>query len=585
MSDLALICASCPEAKHDAVASICQAHKIQKAYGRTGDMVDSLAGKDWVAKWQAKVVMAAVTLASSMSVKRVRLICIQGGRFCNEEYKHTQLLKSAVEREWKDGMNEGKILVDVHWTDFDAFAVDYPPNREKEKSETSVKGKSARSPDEASSGTKHSAVSAAAPAPAPSRHGKITPPPAPTPTTTKSNRGPTKDIRSGDRSAIAEQVPEVPPAFACDECDKDFKSMEQLAQHLASTNHFEIKLKCKGCEKAFADKLRLKQHQGSTGHFGEQKLKVRQRDIAAEDDVWTCGECQREFKSELAWENHQQATGHLDPECPVCEKSFNSYASLEQHQIATQHSAIFWQFQREKINRTEGANMWSAAQFAAHLPARADRSDPAQLACPVLGAPGRVIDPSTRPYLLERDHSSLTLAWNKVAGAEFYELEMSTGAADWVSLSSSLKGTSIRKKNLVEGIAYRFRIRCYDGSVWTNYCPSSEEYFVLISLVRIMDPPEISARDDVSLTLQWKEITGAEGYQLRYRSDEEGATNAEKCWTRIESTIKSTTVRKKGLKAGVSYQFAVIPVGFTEQNPAVWSYSLSSAPGKVLTPP
>lgn len=190
------------------------------------------------------------------------------------------------------------------------------------------------------------------------------------------------------------------------------------------------------------------------------------------------------------------------------------------------------------------------------------------------------------PYLLERDHVSLTLAWSKVHVAEFYELEMSTDAAEWVSLSNSLKGTSIRKKNLVEGVAYRFRIRCNDGNGWSNYSPSSEGYFVLASNVHIMDPPEISARDDVSLTLQWKEVAGAEGYQLRYRSDEDAAVNASNCWARIESTIKSTTVRKKGLKAGVNYQFAVIPV-LTDSagNPAAWSYSLSSAPGKVLTLP
>ena len=126
MRQIALVCASCPESRHDSVTKICQAYKIQKAYGRSGDMVDTLSGKDWVGKWQSKVVMASVTLARTLSVNRVKLICLQGGRFCNEEYRHTQLLKAAVEREWKDGGNEGKILVDVHWTEFDAFVCDYP---------------------------------------------------------------------------------------------------------------------------------------------------------------------------------------------------------------------------------------------------------------------------------------------------------------------------------------------------------------------------------------------------------------------------------------------------------------------------
>lgn len=62
---VAAVCASCPEAHQDTVSRLCLQHKIQKAFGRTGDMLDSLSGKDWIPKWEAKVVMATAAWIQS----------------------------------------------------------------------------------------------------------------------------------------------------------------------------------------------------------------------------------------------------------------------------------------------------------------------------------------------------------------------------------------------------------------------------------------------------------------------------------------------------------------------------------------
>ena len=51
----ALVCASCPEAHHDEVTAICMKSGIQKAFGKAGDMVDSLSPGSWLGKWEAKV--------------------------------------------------------------------------------------------------------------------------------------------------------------------------------------------------------------------------------------------------------------------------------------------------------------------------------------------------------------------------------------------------------------------------------------------------------------------------------------------------------------------------------------------------
>ena len=65
----ACVCASCPEVHQDKVAEVCKRRQIQKAFGRAGDMVDSLSGKDWVGKWEAKVVMATVTKIETLEVR------------------------------------------------------------------------------------------------------------------------------------------------------------------------------------------------------------------------------------------------------------------------------------------------------------------------------------------------------------------------------------------------------------------------------------------------------------------------------------------------------------------------------------
>ncbi len=48
------MCASCPEAHQKEVNEICVMAGIQKAFGKVGDMVDSLSGGSWLGKWEAK---------------------------------------------------------------------------------------------------------------------------------------------------------------------------------------------------------------------------------------------------------------------------------------------------------------------------------------------------------------------------------------------------------------------------------------------------------------------------------------------------------------------------------------------------
>lgn len=208
------------------------------------------------------------------------------------------------------------------------------------------------------------------------------------------------------------------------------------------------------------------------------------------------------------------------------------------------------------------------------------------------------------PLLIERDYNSITIGWKITSNDNSnvtYELQMlatdnnndGNNSKDWVTLSSSIKGTTntIRKKNLLPGIGYSFRIRycCTNGDIqeWSPFSTASDNYHVQCSEFKVMKPPQMIANDGSSVTIQWEEIDQStdgkyfklEGYKLRYRAEESLS------WTVIDSIIKGNLVRKKGLCTGTNYFFAVMPVvtdleiaDQESNNTVMWTFSASSLP-------
>jgi len=115
------VVASCPEAYHDHISQACKALGLQKAFGKTGDMVNDLSGRDWVAKWEAKVVMAVVTKAQTMGATKAKIICLRGGRFCDQELARQPDLVRAIKKE----MEDENFRVKVEWMEVSDFCEDY----------------------------------------------------------------------------------------------------------------------------------------------------------------------------------------------------------------------------------------------------------------------------------------------------------------------------------------------------------------------------------------------------------------------------------------------------------------------------
>ena len=128
----AVVCASCPEIYHDRVAELCLQHQVQKAFGKAGDMVNGLSGKDWIPKWEAKVVMATVTKAQTLNSNKALILCIAGGKNCDAEMARQPALVKAIKTE----MASQDFRVRVEWIEINEFLERYPEAKSKNSKST-----------------------------------------------------------------------------------------------------------------------------------------------------------------------------------------------------------------------------------------------------------------------------------------------------------------------------------------------------------------------------------------------------------------------------------------------------------------
>ena len=133
----AVVCASCPESYHDRVAELCLQHQVQKTRGKAGDMVNALSGKDWILKWEAKVVMATVTKAQTLNSNKALILCIVGGKHCDAEMARQPALVRAIKTE----MASQEFRVRVEFIEISEFLERYPDIKSNTSTSTKENGK------------------------------------------------------------------------------------------------------------------------------------------------------------------------------------------------------------------------------------------------------------------------------------------------------------------------------------------------------------------------------------------------------------------------------------------------------------
>jgi thiol-disulfide isomerase/thioredoxin len=199
------------------------------------------------------------------------------------------------------------------------------------------------------------------------------------------------------------------------------------------------------------------------------------------------------------------------------------------------------------------------------------------------------------PTLLERSGNSITVVWeplegkNKVYELQILELGESVDEEPeeaYRTLTKTLAMNIAKKKNLISGQRYRFRIRYYDNNdaCHSGYSLPSDALSVVCDPLSQLDPPTLRPAEADSLIISWCKPDGnADGYQLRYRQDDQIE------WTMIGSgkTLTGNEVKKKNLAQKHEYFFSVRPIISSESDgnrSYEWSASASGTPQVEFAP-
>lgn len=143
--------------------------------------------------------------------------------------------------------------------------------------------------------------------------------------------------------------------------------------------------------------------------------------------------------------------------------------------------------------------------------------------------------------------NSVTLKWNKVAGATSYRIFVYQGGWKTLDNVSSLTYTA---KNLKAGTSYRFAVRAYvsDGSTTV----SAPSYSTATTYTKPEPPKTVKASNTTAktTTISWSSCPGATKYRL-YRKTATG-------WKTL-TTTEELSYNVRAMKANTCYTFAVKP--------------------------
>lgn len=113
--------------------------------------------------------------------------------------------------------------------------------------------------------------------------------------------------------------------------------------------------------------------------------------------------------------------------------------------------------------------------------------------------------------------AGVTISWKSVSGAERYSIFRKTAKENWTSVGTS-KSTSFVDKSAVSGTTYTYTVRCVseDNTKMTSDYEKGKTILYL-SMPELVD----ASSDDDGITIEWEEVTGANGYFI-YRKSADG---------------------------------------------------------------
>jgi len=189
----------------------------------------------------------------------------------------------------------------------------------------------------------------------------------------------------------------------------------------------------------------------------------------------------------------------------------------------------------------------------------------------VKGMTTRVTAPTIKE-ILKTNYTTLTIKWNKIAGATGYKVYRSTSENGEYERIATLGGNdtlSYKDTGRTCGKVYYYKVRAYrtvDGEKYHGTYSKAKKSFTRPTKVKITDETNYNG---TSITLYWGKSNGAEGYQV-YRS-----TSKEGTYTLVKTIKSGDTLKWKDteLSKTKNYYYKVRAYCETDGNKAYGLYS------------
>ena len=143
------------------------------------------------------------------------------------------------------------------------------------------------------------------------------------------------------------------------------------------------------------------------------------------------------------------------------------------------------------------------------------------------------------------------LSWTAVSGATQYRIYRRDNAggswSSWSMVKRLTSGTAWNDTDVVGGKQYKYEVRAYVGSAWTDYSNAVA--------VSIPAPPVLTATATTGkIKLSWTAVSGATQYRI-YRRDNESGSWSD--WSMVKRLTSGTSWTDTTTKAGKSYKYRV----------------------------
>jgi hypothetical protein len=146
-------------------------------------------------------------------------------------------------------------------------------------------------------------------------------------------------------------------------------------------------------------------------------------------------------------------------------------------------------------------------------------------------------------------NTSADISWNAVASALSYDVDYkATSSGTWINAATGTTALTVNLSGLTQGTSYDWRIRatCSGGS--GNYVQAQ---FTTTAPCNAPTGLASSALTSSSATVSWSAVSGANNYDVDYK------TNASGTWINAATGTTSTSINLSGLSASTLYDWRV----------------------------